>query len=131
MNYKILLISILTFCILIVMGNFRWEYRESDEIFTYKYDRWTKQLWVEFTPEIGTNDITDIPLVYVDKLTTKELEPYLMKLGVTGQGVKKWVFRTRASDVYIGMLIANVTTILFSCFKAYVQYIRRRHNKVS
>lgn len=88
------------------------EYRESDEVFSYKYDRWAKQLWAEFTPEIGSNDIIDIPLVYGDKLTTKGLEPYLMKMGVSGEIVKLWVHRTRLSDAYTGVLIANIAMIV-------------------
>lgn len=88
------------------------EYRESDEVFSYKYDRWAKQLWAEFTPEIGSHDIIDIPLVYGDKLTTKELEPYLMKMGVSGEIVKLWVQRTRLSDAYTGVLIANIAMIV-------------------
>ncbi|NOU79345.1 hypothetical protein GC101_10685 [Paenibacillus sp. LMG 31459] len=112
MKFKILIISILTMAILVVAGNYRWEYRESDEVFSYKYDRWAKQLWAEFTPEIGSNDIIDIPLVYGDKLTTKELEPYLMKMGVSGEIVKLWVHRTRLSDAYTGVLIANIAMIV-------------------
>ncbi|MGF7048042.1 hypothetical protein J2T13_002548 [Paenibacillus sp. DS2015] len=122
MKCKILLISIFTLGLLIILGSFRWEQRESDNIFSYKYDRWAKQLWVEFTPEIGTNDIIDIPLLYVNRLSTNEVESYLTKLGVTGQGVNIWVYRVRLSDVYIGLLIANLTIILFIC----MNIIRRR-----
>jgi hypothetical protein len=128
LKYKILLISIFTLVILIISGNFRWEQRDSDNMFSYKYDRWAKQLWVEFTPPIGTSDSTEIPLLYVNKLSTNEVESYLMKLGVTGQGVNKWVYRVRLSDVYIGSLIANVIITLLICMNIIRRKIIRDQN---
>lgn len=61
---------------------------------------------------LGILVVADIPLVYGDKLTTTGLEPYLMKMGVSGQMVKIWVHRTRLSDAYTGLLIANIAMIV-------------------
>lgn len=114
MRYKFSLISIFSLIILVILGSFRWEQREVDANFSYKYDRWAKQLWVEYNPPIGITDGIDIPILYIDKLSNNEVESYLEKLGVTGQAVNVWVYRVRLSDAYIGLLILNIIVILLA-----------------
>lgn len=70
---------------------------------------------------LGILVVADILLVYGDKLTTKGLEPYLMKMGVSGQIVKIWVPRTRLSDAYTGLLIANIAMIILSCLNMIIR----------
>ncbi|MDQ0194273.1 hypothetical protein [Paenibacillus wynnii] len=95
-SYKMFTISLLSLCILVILGNYRWERMETIGDFNYKYDRWAKQSWVEFY----------FPLAAISNGMERQ--------AMTGELVNKWIERTRLSDLHKGLLSLNLILTILS-----------------
>ncbi|WP_339303431.1 hypothetical protein [Paenibacillus sp. FSL R5-0519] len=122
MKNKKVIISIITLCILLILGFLRWDNLESESSvdFKYKYDRWTGQKWVDFYPPLASSNSMEFPLIYIDKINQDDINKYLGKQALTGELVNKWIERTKFTDGYLGLLFMNIIVIIYSCFRIFV-----------
>ncbi|MEK4272712.1 hypothetical protein [Paenibacillus sp. FSL R7-0026] len=121
MNKKKLIFSIVTLCILIILGFLRWDNLESSADLHYKYDRWASQKWVEFYPPLAASpNSMEFPLMYMDEIHQSDINKYLEKQALTGELVNKWIERTKLTDGYIGLLLLNILVVIYSSIKLFI-----------
>lgn len=124
---KSLIISVITLCILIVLGFLRWESLESSADSRYKYDRWTGQKWVEFYPPLAFSlNSMEFPLIHMDEINQNDINKYIEKQALSGELVNKWIERTKLTDGYIGLLLLNILVVIYSFIKTFIL----RHKKI-
>jgi hypothetical protein len=131
MKLKCLIVILVILGMLVMLGNFRWEHLESNEEFSYKYDRWAGQTWAEYIFPLATTNGIEIPLIYVDKISVNEIEPYLTKHALSGVLVEKWIERTKLSDIHKGLLIADSLALLINLVYIVLELGRRKDKKFS
>ena len=118
---KRLLISVITLCILILLGFLRWESPESSADLRYKYDRWTGQKWVEFYPPLGFSlHSMEFPLIHMDEINQNNITKYIEKQALSGELVNKWIERTKLTDGYIGLLLLNILVVIYNFIKIFI-----------
>lgn len=121
MNNKKLIISVITLCILLILGFLRWDNPESSADLRYKYDRWAGQKWVEFYPPLAaSSNSMEFPLIYIDEINQNDINKYLGKQALTGELVNKWIERTKLTDGYIGLLLLNILVVIYSSIKLFI-----------
>ncbi|OMF16585.1 hypothetical protein BK131_00885 [Paenibacillus amylolyticus] len=121
MNNKMLLFSVVTLCILLILGFLRWDNLESSADLHYKYDRWAGQKWVEFYPPLAaSSNSMAFPLIYMDEIHQNDINKYLEKQALTGELVNKWIERTKLTDGYIGLLLLNILVVIYSSIKLFI-----------
>ncbi|MCD1261433.1 hypothetical protein B5M42_021765 [Paenibacillus athensensis] len=110
---------IVIFLILIVnlLGIFRWHTLSTEVDFKYKKDRWLQQIWAEFYPPNASGMAMEIPLIYRDGFSgTNEVQPYLETHALSGELVNKWMLRTRMTDLYVGVNVVLVLSLIATFF---------------
>ncbi|WP_440117679.1 hypothetical protein [Paenibacillus sp. QZ-Y1] len=118
---KKLIISVITLCILLILGFLRWDNLESSGDISYKYDRWAGQKWVEFYPPLAaSSNSMEFPLIYMDEIHQNDINKYLGKQALSGELVNKWIERTKLTDGYVGLLLLNILVIIYSCSKIFI-----------
>ncbi|WP_017689838.1 hypothetical protein [Paenibacillus sp. PAMC 26794] len=122
MKNKKIIISVVTLCILLILGFLRWDNLESEPSvnFEYKYDRWTGQKWVDFYPPLASSNSMEFPLIYIDEISQDDINKYLGKHALSGELVNKWIERTKFTDGYLGLLFMNIIVLIYSCFRIFV-----------
>lgn len=118
---KKLIISVITLCILVILGFLRWDSLESSADLHYKYDRWAGQKWVEFYPPLAaSSNSMEFPLIYRDEINQNDIDKYLGKQALSGELVNKWIKRTKLTDGYIGLLLMNILVVIYSSIKIFI-----------
>ncbi|MDT9722807.1 hypothetical protein QVE09_28330 [Paenibacillus sp. ClWae2A] len=118
---KKLIISVITLCILVILGFLRWDTLDSSGDISYKYDRWAGQKWVDFYPPLAaSSNSMEFPLIYIDEIDQNDIDKYLGKQALSGELVNKWIERTKLTDGYIGLLLLNILVVIYSSIKIFI-----------
>ncbi|KAA8746986.1 hypothetical protein [Paenibacillus sp. UASWS1643] len=121
MNNKKLIFSVITLCILLILGFIRWDNLESSADLHYKYDRWAAQKWAEFYPPLAASpNSMEFPLMYMDEIHQNDINKYLENQALIGELVNKWIERTKLTDGYIGLLLLNILVVIYSSIKLFI-----------